>query len=288
MSKTHFVSCSIFEAIYILDGLIRNTSEIDPKTIHADTQGQNLPVFGLSSLLGIELMPRIRNWKDLKFYRPNRETTYQHIDTLFGDNVVDWEVIKTHWQDLLQVVISIQEGKILPSMLLRKLTTYSHKNRLYQAFHALGTVERTIFLLKFISDVKLREVIHRSTNKVEQYNHFEDWITFALIRAMVDNAYVEQEKRIKYTDLIANCVMLDNTIEISAALNTLAKEGSVPTIDQLAALSPYQTRHIKRFGNYELDLDAIVEPGTDDLTFEIDLPPMSETSTKALPEPSHA
>ncbi|HEY4033936.1 MAG TPA: Tn3 family transposase [Ktedonobacteraceae bacterium] len=111
---SHFVSCSVWEAIYILDGLMRNTSEIKPKTFHADTQGQNLPVFGLSRLLGIELMPRIRNWKDLKFYRPERSTTYEHIDTLFGDNVADWELIKTHWQDLLRVVISIQEGKILP------------------------------------------------------------------------------------------------------------------------------------------------------------------------------
>jgi TnpA family transposase len=283
---SQFVICGAWEAIYILDGLIRNKSNIKPKTIHADTQGQNLPVFGLSSLLGVELMPRIRNWKDLKFYRPARDTTYQHIDTLFGDNVVDWELIKMHWQDLLRVVISIQEGKILPSMLLRKLSTYSRKNRLYQAFHALGTVERTIFLLKYISDVKLREVIHRTTNKVEQYNNFEDWITFALRGGMTDNVYVEQEKRIKYTDLIANCVMLDNTLEISASLNTLAKEGRVPTVDQLAALSPYQTRHIKRFGDYELDLSAIAEPVMDDLTFEIEPPEhltTVEAGTPALP-----
>ena len=33
----------------------------------------------------------------------------------------------------------------------------------------------------------------------------------------------------KYTGIIANCIMLDNTLEISAALNTLAKEGCVPT-----------------------------------------------------------
>ncbi len=38
---------------------------------------------------------------------------------------------------------------------------------IYQAFHALGTVECTISLLTFISDVKLREIIHRSTNKNE-------------------------------------------------------------------------------------------------------------------------
>jgi TnpA family transposase len=179
--------------------------------------------------------------------------------------VVDWELIQTHWQDLLRVVISIQEGKVLPSMLLRKLTTYSRKNRLYQAFHAVGTVERTIFLLKFISDVKLREIIHSSTNKTEQYNNFEDWIMFAYGNALLDRVYEEVEKRVKYTGVIANCVMLDNVIEMNAALNRLAKEGFIPSIDELAALSPYQTRHLKRFGNYELDLSQIAAPLTEDL-----------------------
>lgn len=267
---SHFIACGVWEAIYILDGLIRNRSSVSPTTVHADTQGQNLPVFGLASLLGIELMPRIRNWKDLTFYRPTSSTHYTHIEQLFGDQVVDWELIQTHWQDLLRVVISIQEGRVLPSMLLRKLTTYSHKNRLYQAFHALGTVERTIFLLKFISDVKLREIIHRSTNKTEQYNNFEDWIMFAYGNALLDRVYEEVEKRVKYTGVIANCVMLDNVIEMNAALNRLAKEGLIPTIDELAALSPYQTRHLKRFGNYELDLSQIAAPLTDDLTFEIE------------------
>ena len=141
---SHFIACGVWEAIYILDGLIRNRSSVKPTTVHADTQGQNLPVFGLASLLGVELMPRIRNWKDLTFYRPTSTTHYTHIESLFGDQVVDWELIQTHWQDLLRMVISIPEGKVLPSMLLRKLTTYSKKNRLYQAFYALGTVERTI------------------------------------------------------------------------------------------------------------------------------------------------
>ncbi len=179
----------------ILDILMRNQSTIKPTTIHLDTQGQNLPVFGLSYLLGVELMPRIRNWKELKFYRPSKEMCYEHIDSLFEDNVIEWNLIQTHWQDLLRVVISVQEGKVLPSMLLRKLTISSRKNRLYQAFHALGTIVRTVFLLKFISDVKLRELIHHSTNKVEQYNAFEDWITFASAGTIYERAYVEQETR---------------------------------------------------------------------------------------------
>ncbi len=86
---SHFIACGVWEAIYILDGLIRNRSSVKPTTVHADTQGQNLPVFGLASLLGVELMPRIRNWKDLTFYRPTSTTHYTHIESLFGDQVVD-------------------------------------------------------------------------------------------------------------------------------------------------------------------------------------------------------
>ena len=70
--------------------------------------------------------------------------------------------------------------------------------------------------------------------------------------------------------------MLDNTVEVSAALNTLAKEGMIPTIEELAALSPYLTKHIKRFGNYELDLSAVPALIEDDLTFAIEPPPQAE------------
>jgi len=63
---------------------------------------------------------RIRHWKDLKFYRPSKETVYKHIDSLFKDTI-DWEVLEKHWSDLMQVVLSIRAGKLQPSMLLRKL-----------------------------------------------------------------------------------------------------------------------------------------------------------------------
>ncbi len=61
-------------------------------------------------------------------------------------------------------------------------------------------------------------------------------------------------------------------------------------VEQLAALSPYQTRHIKRFGDYELDLSAIAPPVMDDLTFEIGPPPIEtvEANVPALPAPSGA
>ena len=65
-----------------------------------------MPVFALAHLFGFDLMPRIRNWKDLNFYRPTAQATYRHIDALFGDpgrNVIDWDLIETHHDDLAGV-----------------------------------------------------------------------------------------------------------------------------------------------------------------------------------------
>ncbi len=71
---SHFIPCGVWEAVYIIEGLLRNASEIQPDTIHADSQGQSLPGFGLAALLGFDLLPRIRNWHDLIFYRPDPDT----------------------------------------------------------------------------------------------------------------------------------------------------------------------------------------------------------------------
>ena len=167
----NFIPCGVWEAIYLLDGLLKNLSYISyiqPDTIYGDTQAQSTPVFGLSELLGITLMPRIRHWKDLKMYRPDKQTTFIHIDTLFSDTI-DWNLIKTHVPDMLRVALSIKDGRITPSTLLRKLDTYSKKNRLYQAFRELGYALRTEFMLKYLGSAELRALIQAATNKSESF-----------------------------------------------------------------------------------------------------------------------
>ncbi|NHN33221.1 Tn3 family transposase [Paenibacillus agricola] len=256
---SHFIPCGVWEAVYIIDALMKNKSDIQPDTLHADTQGQSTPVFALAYLLGIKLMPRIRNWKNLTFFRPDKNTVYKYIDSLFSDTI-DWELLETHWKDLFQVVLSIKAGKVLPSTLLLKLSNYSQKNRLYQAFQELGRVIRTIFLLQYISDIQLREQITASTNKVEAYNGFSKWFFFGGEGIIAENDPEEQEKRIKYLDLVSNAVILQNVVDMTGILKKLASEGTEFTRSDVAALSPYMTRHIKRFGDYVIDLKNAPDP----------------------------
>jgi TnpA family transposase len=256
---SHFIPCGTWEAIYIIEGLLKNASDIQPDAVHADTQGQSTPVFTLAHLLGIHLMPRIRNWKDLVFYRPDRETTYHHIDSLFTE-VIDWQLIETHWQDLLQVVLSIRAGNISSVTLLRKLGHESRKNRLYQAFRELERVVRTVFLLQYLADPAMRQQITAMTNKVEAYNGFAGWLFFGGEGIIAENDPEEQEKMIKYNDLVANAVIFQNVVDVSRVLHALIAEGYPVKREDVTALSPYLTRHVKRFGDYFIDVSVPPQP----------------------------
>jgi TnpA family transposase len=251
---SHFIPCGVWEAVYILDGLLKNESDIQPDTIHADTQGQSAPVFGLAALLQITLMPRIRNWKELTLYRPDKETSFEQIDGLLTGEI-DWDLIRTHLPDMLRVVLSIQAGRIAASTLLHRLGTYSRKNRLYQAFRELGRAVRTEFLLKYLSDSALRSVIQAATNKSEAFNGFAQWVAFGGDGTIPENDRAEQRKIIKYNHLVANCVIFHNVFQLSRLLHDLQQHGEIMEDAAITALSPYLTAHINRFGRYHLDME---------------------------------
>jgi len=200
-------------------------------------------------------MPRIRNWKDLKFFRPDKNTIYKNIDSLFSDTI-DWDLIETHWLDLVQVVLSIKNGKISSSLLLRKLGTYSRKNRLFLALQELGRVIRTIFIMEYLSNLQLREIITATTNKVESYNYLSEWVFFGSNNIVASNDPDEMEKAIKYNLLVSNCIILQNMIDLTDAIHKLQMSGKIISEKDIAYLSPYLTNNIKRFGDYILDLEA--------------------------------
>lgn len=150
----------------------------------------------------------------------------------------NWTIIETHYKDLFQVALSIRAGKVLPSTLLRKLNNDSKKNKLYQAFRELGNAIRTIYLLEFISNVELREKITESTNKVEAYNWFLKWFFFGGEGIICENDPDEQNKIIKYNELLANAVILHNVIDINIALEKLVAEGVIVTKEDIKSLSP--------------------------------------------------
>lgn len=199
-------------------------------------------------------MPRIRNFKHLKYYRPIAPAgvSFEHIDTLFTNDKIDWSLIEAHYYDMLRVVMSIQSGKIKASTILRKLSTQSRKNKIFQAFRELGRVIRTIFLLNYINDIELRRVIHAATCKSEEFNNFIDWVAFGHEGTIENNLQGIQKKIINFGRLAANAVILHVVANMTNVINDMKEEGYDIRPEMLNGLSPYHTGHLNRFGLFPL------------------------------------
>jgi TnpA family transposase len=249
----------VWEAVHILDGLLQNRSDIQPDTIHGDTQAQNAPVFALAHLLGIKLMPRIRNWKHLKLFRPDRKNRFEHIDVLF-DEAIDWDLIESNFDDMLRVAVSIKAGHVTAAAILRRLGSASRKNKLYFAFRELGRVVRTKFLLSYLGDIELRRTIQAATNKSEAFNGFAQWVAFGGGGVIAENNRDEQRKVIKYNHLVSSLVIFHTADAMTKVLGELEAEGHTFSREAIGALSPYRREHINRFGDYTLNLERKPPP----------------------------
>ena len=263
---SRFLACGAYEGHAILDFVAENRSLLQPSTVHSDTHGQSSAIFGLALLLGIELMPRIWSWQDLHLFRPDAGARYEHIDGLFTATV-DWALIEAHLPDMLRVALSIRAGRLLPSAILRRLATYSRKNRLYFAFRELGRAVRTDFLLRYLSSIELRRVIGAATNKSELFNKYAQWISFGSAGLATAAERDEQRKMVKYNHLVANLLIFHTAIGMTRALDEILADGHEAAItpEALAGTSPYPNEHLNRFGSYELDLSKPPAP----LLFEL-------------------
>jgi TnpA family transposase len=235
---SRFIPCGVREALHLLDGILENTSDIQPKTIHGDTHAQSTFVFGLAHLLGIKLMPRIKDINSLIFFKPDGRSVYPNIDSLFSENI-NYALIADNYKEMLRVAVSVAEGKVSASTMIRRLGSNSIRNSLFYAFRELGRVVRTQFLLEYISEVELRESVHAATCKSGEFNQFVQWIFFYNNGMIQENLRHAQDKMIAYNHLVANLLIMHNVDAMSKAINKLKRQGFQVDAEALSSLSPY-------------------------------------------------
>ncbi len=65
------------------------------------------------------------------------------------------------------------------------------------------------------------------------------------------------QKRVRYTDIIANALMVQNVADLTKALETLEQRGYPIKSEDVEHLSTYMTEHLQRFGDYTLKMRPV-------------------------------
>jgi hypothetical protein len=130
---------------------------------------------------------------------------------------------------------------------------------LFRAARELGRALRTIYLLRWIGSKELRQRVTAETNKIESYHSFSKWLSFGG-EVIAVNDPLEQQKRLRYIDLVASAVIVQNVLDMSYVISQLLASGVEVSKSDVAYLSPFLIENIKRFGDYLADLNRPLDP----------------------------
>ena len=185
-------SASERESAYVIDGLMHN-DVVDSDVHSADTHGYNEAIFGITHLLGVSYAPRIANLKKLQLYL-FRSRKRQAQDWLIKPSqYVNETTIIENWDDFLRLVVTIKLKEATASDIFRRLNSYSRQHELYRAVKAFGQIIKSIFILRYLDDLELRQTIEKQLNKVELANRFTRAVAVGNPREFIHAEKKQQE-----------------------------------------------------------------------------------------------
>lgn len=172
------ISSSEREAAYVIDGLMHN--DVVKSDIHStDTHGYSEIIFGITHLLNISFAPRIKKIKHQNLYSLKERKYYSEKGfPILPKGKINVENLKKHWDDILRLIATIVLKKSTASQIFKRLSSYAKHNPLYTAIKSFGRIIKSIFILRYINEVELRQMIEKQLNKVETLHRLAKAVSF--------------------------------------------------------------------------------------------------------------
>jgi TnpA family transposase len=252
---TKVINTNARDAIHVIDGLLHHETDLNIEEHYTDTAGYTDQVFGLAHLLGFRFAPRLRDLSDSKLYLIDKANSFENIDSLFNGKI-NLNLIKENYDDVLRLAYSIKEGIVSGSLIMSKLGSYSRQNKIATALREMGRIEKTIFILNYISDKTFRKRIQKGLNKGEAMNALARAIYFGKHGEFREKSLQEQLQVASALSILINAVTIWNTVYLTQAIKYLKSKQPINE-ELLCHVSPLAWEHINFLGDYSFDLKEI-------------------------------
>jgi TnpA family transposase len=102
------LTCTASEVAAAIEGMMRHATAMKVEGNYVDSHGQSEIGFGLTRLLGYDLLPRIKQINTVKLYRPGREDedTYDRLADAMT-RPIRWDVIENNYDQLIKYATAI-------------------------------------------------------------------------------------------------------------------------------------------------------------------------------------
>lgn len=244
------------DATHVFDGLLNNDTDLNIEEHYTDTAGYTDQVFALTYLLGFRFAPRIRDLSDVKLFTLNKCDKFSNLDGILKGKINE-KIIKDNYDEVLRLASSIKEGTVTSSLIISKLASYSRQNSLAVVLREMGKIEKTIFILDYISSEELRRKIQKGLNKGEAMNGLARAIFFGKQGELRERTMQNQLQKASALNLIINAINIWNTLYLEKAINYKESIGEYIDYNLIPHISPLGWEHINMLGEYTFNLNDL-------------------------------
>ena len=249
---SQLLSCSASEVHAMVEGAMRHGTDMTIESNYVDSHGASFIGFGITRLLGFDLIARFKQINHMKLYLPDKGTaeTYPLLEPALT-RPIRWERISQQYDPMIKYATAIRLGTASTEAILRRFTR-DVTHPAYAAMLELGRAQRTIFLARWLRDRDLQRETTAALNVVENYNGVNDYIRFGKSGQLSSNRREEQELSMLCLHILQSCLGFINTLMIQDILAGPQWADVLGDADR-RGLTPLFTSNMTPYGDIQLD-----------------------------------
>jgi len=159
--------------------------------------------------------------------------------------------IEKQWPDVIRLIASIITHRVIPSDFLRQLASFPRQNELAIALREIGRIERTIFILSWISSPEMQRRAQMGLNKGEAHHSLKRALNFNRRGEITDRTSENQHLHMMHLNLLTAIIIYWNTKHLGRIVTDMRREGTQILPEMLTHLSPLGWEHIILTGHYK-------------------------------------
>lgn len=252
---SQLISCTASEVAAMVEGAVRHSTAMQLDGNYVDSHGQSEVGFGITRLLGFELLPRIKQINRVKLYRAGPGQTERHPRLAPAmTRPIRWELVAQQYDQMIKYATAIRTGTASTEAILRRFTrTASHPT--YQAMLELGRAQKTIFTARYLRSRELQREINTGLNVVESWNRANSVIAYGKGGGLATNRRDEQEMIVACLRILQAALVFVNTLMLQDVLDDPDWADGLSPADR-RGLTPLFWTHVLPYGQVHLDMTA--------------------------------
>jgi TnpA family transposase len=241
------------ESHFVFDILYNNTSNIQSDLHSVDTHGTNKVNFLILHAFLYVFAPR---YKDIRSQTESlcafKDMDHYEDMLLKPSKKIREQCIIAEWPNIQKILVSLGLKNTTQSVIIGKLSSYARKNRTKRAMWELDNIYKSIYILKYIDNLTLRQNVQKALNRGEAYHQLHR----AIFHENAGKFHVDTEKEQhiwnECSRLVGNAIIFYNTFLLSKLLEQIDITKKLEIIKRIERVSPIAWQHINLGGRFDL------------------------------------